>query len=204
MPESTADTVEVCEEPFEKEKSIQGFADRNSTAGGQRNSYIYDTSNFALRRSLSCLALGRLGDVCGAQCILEMLERETDVWLGVQSILVLEFFELIYVIHEQITQWANHNMKRGKIWAVVVRRKINVSLVPSAGKDARFSAETHLPVDKHKKKTCTRSNSVSTKRGKTWKFVSHRACLCISLARVEQSVFFSGLIQPVARTLTPL
>ena len=45
---------------------------------GQRNS-LYDTSNFALTRSTSCLALSRLGDVCSTQCILEMIEQETIV-----------------------------------------------------------------------------------------------------------------------------
>lgn len=72
--------VEVCEEPCEKENTTPDLADTlNCSAGRQRNSFLYDTSNFALRRSLSCLALSRLGDVCGTQCILEKLERETDV-----------------------------------------------------------------------------------------------------------------------------
>ena len=72
--------VEVCEEPCEKEATARDLGDTlNCSVGKQRNSFLYDTSNFAMRRSLSCLALGRLGDVCGTKCILEMLERETDV-----------------------------------------------------------------------------------------------------------------------------
>lgn len=72
--------VEVCEEPCEKGSTTLELPDiLVSSAGKQRNSFLYDTSNFTLRRSLSCLALSRFGDVCGTQCILDMLERETDV-----------------------------------------------------------------------------------------------------------------------------
>ena len=79
MGDTTA--AEVCEEPCEKENTTLQLPDMLvSSAGGQRNSSLYDTSNFTLRRSLSCLALSRFGDMCGTQCILDMLERETDVW----------------------------------------------------------------------------------------------------------------------------
>lgn len=73
--------VEICEDPLEKEEIAQDLPDIGYSAGKQRNpAFLYDTSNFALRRSLSCLALNRFGDaVCGTQCILEMLERESDV-----------------------------------------------------------------------------------------------------------------------------
>lgn len=79
MREARAQTVEIGEEPSEKEGAIGGFTGADKSVDRQRNSFLYDTSNFALRRSLSCLAISRLGDVCGAQCILDMLERETDV-----------------------------------------------------------------------------------------------------------------------------
>lgn len=85
MTDTKVVTVEICEEPLEKEDTVQDKTDTACSAGRQRNSFIYDTSNFAMRRSLSCLALGRLGDVCGSQCILEMLERESDVWSDVKK-----------------------------------------------------------------------------------------------------------------------
>ena len=43
------------------------------------SSLFYDTRNFSRGWSLSSLALGRLGELYGSQCILEMLERETCV-----------------------------------------------------------------------------------------------------------------------------
>ncbi|XP_073246825.1 monocarboxylate transporter 10-like [Porites lutea] len=79
MPETreNVESTEVRKEPLEKDKTIQ---DSNCTAERQRNSYIYDTSQFAWRRPLSCqLATGRLGDMLSVECILDMLERETDV-----------------------------------------------------------------------------------------------------------------------------
>ncbi|KAM7430136.1 hypothetical protein ABFA07_019109 [Porites harrisoni] len=79
MPETreNVESTEVRKEPLLKEKTIQ---DSNCTAERQRNSYIYDTSQFAWRRPLSCqLATGRLGDMLSVECILDMLERETDV-----------------------------------------------------------------------------------------------------------------------------
>jgi len=79
MPETreNVESTEVYKEPLEKEKTIQ---DSNCTRERQRNSYVYDTSQFAWRRPLSCqLATGRLGDMLSVECILDMLERETDV-----------------------------------------------------------------------------------------------------------------------------
>lgn len=74
--------VELCADHLEKEDKSQDILDVvYHSSGKQRNSgFLYDTSNFALRRSLSCLALSRIGEsVCGTQCILEMLERESNV-----------------------------------------------------------------------------------------------------------------------------
>ncbi|CAH3160523.1 unnamed protein product [Pocillopora meandrina] len=74
--------VELCADHVEKEDKSQDILDIvYHSSGKQRNSgFLYDTSNFALRRSLSCLALSRIGEsVCGTQCILEMLERESNV-----------------------------------------------------------------------------------------------------------------------------
>lgn len=74
--------VELCEDPLDKGDESQDYPNiAYHSTGKKRNSgLLYDTSNFALRRSLSCLALSRIGDaVCGTQCILDMLERESDV-----------------------------------------------------------------------------------------------------------------------------
>lgn len=59
------------------EKDLTSSADNLRNSGN--TSVLYDTSNFALRPSLSCLELNRLGDVCGSRCVLDKLERETDV-----------------------------------------------------------------------------------------------------------------------------
>jgi len=75
MTNSKVETTEICEVLCQKDDTKQELED---TGGGQRNS-LYDTSNFALRRSISCLAFSRLGDVCSTQCILEMIEQETIV-----------------------------------------------------------------------------------------------------------------------------
>lgn len=71
--------VELCADHLDKEDKSLDVVYHSS--GKQRNSgFLYDTSNFALRRSLSCLALSRIGEsFCGTQCILEMLERESNV-----------------------------------------------------------------------------------------------------------------------------
>lgn len=74
--------VELCADHLDKEDKSQDILKVvYHSSGKQRNSgFLYDTSNFALRRSLSCLALSRIGEsVCGTQCILEMLERESNV-----------------------------------------------------------------------------------------------------------------------------
>jgi len=79
MTNSKVETKEIREVLCQKDDNEQEFEDTPYWAeGGQRNS-LYDTSNFALRRSISCLALSRLGDVCSTQCILEMIEQETIV-----------------------------------------------------------------------------------------------------------------------------
>jgi len=79
MTNSKVETKEIREVLCQKDDNEQEFEDTPYWAeGGQRNS-LYDTSNFALRRSISCLALSRLGDVCSTQCILEMIEQETVV-----------------------------------------------------------------------------------------------------------------------------
>ena len=79
MTNSKVETVEVCEVLCQKEGTEQELEDTQySSEDGQRNS-LYDTSNFAMRRSISCLALSRLGDVCSTQCILELIEQETNV-----------------------------------------------------------------------------------------------------------------------------
>ena len=79
MTEVGPQIVETCDEPLRAEEKAQGFADTDGSMKRLGSSLIYDTRNFALRRSLSCLALGRLGEVCGSQCILDKLDRETDV-----------------------------------------------------------------------------------------------------------------------------
>ena len=79
MKETKPQIVETCEEPLRTEEKAQGFEDTDGSVKRLGSSLIYDTRNFALRRSLSCLTLGRLGEVCGSQCILDKLERETDV-----------------------------------------------------------------------------------------------------------------------------
>lgn len=79
MTNSKVETVEVCEVLCQKEGTKQELEDASYwSESGQRNS-LYDTSNFAMRRSISCLALSRLGDVCSTQCILELIEQETNV-----------------------------------------------------------------------------------------------------------------------------
>lgn len=79
MTNSKVETKEIREVLCQKDDNKQELEDTPYWAeGGHRNS-LYDTSNFALRRSISCLALSRLGDVCSTQCILEMIEQETIV-----------------------------------------------------------------------------------------------------------------------------
>ena len=77
MTNSKVETTEIrevlCQKDDTKNEDKSYWAEE-----GQRNS-LYDTSNFALRRSISCLALSRVGDVCSTQCILEMIEQETIV-----------------------------------------------------------------------------------------------------------------------------
>ena len=79
MTNSKVQTKEIRQVLCQKDDTNQEFEDTPYWAeDGQRNS-LYDTSNFALRRSISCLALSRLGDMCSTQCILEMIEQETIV-----------------------------------------------------------------------------------------------------------------------------
>lgn len=79
MTNSKVQTKEIRQVLCQKDDTNQEFEDTPYWAeDGQRNS-LYDTSNFALRRSISCLALSRLGDMCSTQCILEMVEQETIV-----------------------------------------------------------------------------------------------------------------------------
>lgn len=79
MTNSKVQTKEIRQVLCQKDDTNQELEDTPYWAeDGQRNS-LYDTSNFALRRSISCLALSRLGDMCSTQCILEMVEQETIV-----------------------------------------------------------------------------------------------------------------------------
>lgn len=62
MPETRTENVETNKELLEKEETAQKITDTSDSV-----------------TPLSCLALGRIGEVYGAQCILDTLERETDV-----------------------------------------------------------------------------------------------------------------------------
>lgn len=62
MPETRTENVETNKELLEKEETAQKFTDTSDSV-----------------TPVSCLALGRIGEVYGAQCILDTLERETDV-----------------------------------------------------------------------------------------------------------------------------
>lgn len=83
MPHKKTPAVKTERELLDKDDTSKEILDPNSD--GEKpiistdRSFGYDTSNFALRSSLSCLALNRLGDLCGSRCLLDMLERETDV-----------------------------------------------------------------------------------------------------------------------------
>ena len=77
MTNSKVETTEIREVLCQKDDTKQEIEDTQYWSEGGQRSSLYDTSNFALRRSISCLALSRLGDVCSTQCILEMIEQET-------------------------------------------------------------------------------------------------------------------------------
>ena len=79
MANSKVETTEICEVLTQEDDTKQELEDTQHWSGGGQRSSLYDTSNFALRRSISCLAFSRLGDVCSTQCILEMIEQETIV-----------------------------------------------------------------------------------------------------------------------------
>ena len=70
MPETRVKKVETDKEILEKGETAQEFTDTSDSVERSKKSISYDTSNFALRRSEKG---------CGTQCILDMLERETDV-----------------------------------------------------------------------------------------------------------------------------
>ena len=79
MTNSKVQTTEIRQVLCQEDGTKQELEDTPYWAEeGQRNS-LYDTSNFVLRRSISCLVLSRLGDMCSTQCILEMIEQETIV-----------------------------------------------------------------------------------------------------------------------------
>lgn len=83
MPHKKSQPVKTGRELLDKDDSSKEVLDENSD--GEKpiiavdTSFLFDTSNFAMRSSLSCLALNRLGDLCGSHYLVGNPDRETDV-----------------------------------------------------------------------------------------------------------------------------
>ncbi|KAK2569119.1 Monocarboxylate transporter 10 [Acropora cervicornis] len=83
MPHKKSPPVKTGRELLDKDDTSKEVLDENSD--GEKpiiavdTSFLFDTSNFAMRNSLSCLALNRLGDLCGSHYLVGNPDRETDV-----------------------------------------------------------------------------------------------------------------------------
>ena len=77
MPHKKSPPVKTGRGLLDKDDSSKEVLDENSD--GEKPIIAVDTSNFAMRNSLSCLALNRLGDLCGSHYLVGNPDRETDV-----------------------------------------------------------------------------------------------------------------------------